>query len=409
MIVVKRMVYDTIRSLTHRVPCVIIVGPNQIGKTTALQHTGRSSLAFTLANNWHYERIHKAPEAFLSRCYKPVTIDEAQRSPKLLASLSKLAKYASRTPGLVLASSCITPSLLTQVAEHSSSLAVVDLGGLLLSEVWRRPCSKLCDIIAHGDIKRLRHLKVTYTEEELLLSCLTGSYPEPVLNRLDRAFCSRWHLARLQAYVNEDINHLFPQIDRARFSHTIRALAKASGSTFHPESLDVSSNKTPLPEHLEHIALLEGTGMWRTVPDISVEDSPTTTLRSGWFRDSGLLCHVLRIRSESELRSHGHFAHIWRSFVCEELLKGFSDRLLQVRATSCWEKADGADLVLHTSSEKVAVAIEASQTTRTQKRVADALGDFVRAHTCGYGILMSMGRRVRKLGTGIFEIPAGCL
>lgn len=408
MILVKRVVYDTIRSLARRVPCVLIVGPNQIGKTTTLQHAGGSSLALTLANTWHYEKIHKAPEAFLARCYKPVTIDEAQRSPELLASLAKLAKSVSRTPGLILASSCITPSLLAQVAKDHSSLAVVDLGGLLLAEVWRRPCSELCEVIAHGDPQRLRRLKVTYTEEELLLSCLTGSYPEPVLNRLDRAFCSRWHSARLRTYVNEDVNQLFPQLDRARFSHTIRALAKVSGGAFRSEDLDIVPDKMSPAELPEYLALLEGTGMWRTVPDVVAEGSPTTN-SSGWFRDSGLLCHVLRIGSESELRSHEHFARIWRSFVCEELCKGFSDRLLQVRVASCWEQAAGVDLVLHVSSGQVAVAIEASRATRARTRVVDALGNFVRTHKCNFGILISMGRRVRKLDTDIFEIPAGCL
>ena len=150
--------------------------------------------------------------------------------------------------------------------------------------------------------------------------------------------------------------------------------------------------------------------MWRAIGDIEQNNKSEQERHSGWFRDSGLLCHILRVCSVDDLRLHKRFATIWRSFVCEELLKGFADCMVPVQAVSCWGRKLGADLLLRLPARHIAIAIPPPYAAGLWERDGAKLEHFSQTYGCDYGILLGFGRRrARRLSTRVFEVPVGCL
>jgi predicted AAA+ superfamily ATPase len=81
------------------------------------------------------------------------------------------------------------------------------------------------------------------------------------------------------------------------------------------------------------------------------------------FTDSGLLCHLLGIRSPDQLRNHPHRGAIFESWVVSEVRKGTLNQGAKADL-SFYREGKGAevDLVIRTADRLMAVEIKSGQT-----------------------------------------------
>ncbi|MEM7589322.1 MAG: hypothetical protein AAF320_04110, partial [Myxococcota bacterium] len=383
----------------------------KIGKTTLIKQFGKSNFTFTLKNKDHFQSIKADTEGFFSRCYKTVFLEEIQQLPQTVKSFIKVSQKNPFPCGSFLLSSNFSPLLLGYSKEKiPNHMVCVEMGGFQLAETWKRPCSKLCDYITLGQPEKFHALKCLYTQQELLLSCLTGSYPEPALNRLDRSFCHRWHTKRLHTYINQEIGSFYPQLKLPFFTQTMYKLAQLSASTLPVESLTQKVPKISNNTLKRHVKILEGTRMWRHLSTYPAALQRKDNETFGLVQDSGLLCHMLKIASLEELENHPCFPAIWRSFVWEELLKGFLDRRIPIKAYSSVTHSSESLLFLEGPFGLIPIGLQTDWGLRGRQHALHTLNTEVSRHkNCPYGILFSLGNRIRQVSEKLFEIPAGCL
>ena len=404
--IVDRMIFDSIKNSMENFPCVFLWGSPNIGKTIIVEKLGKYSFVFTLNNKHHLQRIKADTDGFFSRCYKTVVLEDVQQFPQVLHDLERLMQKTDFPCGSFLLTSNASPMLLNYNAgEGSGYISCVNVGGFQLAETWKRPRSRLCDYIISRQPEKFHTLKCLYTHSELLLSCLTGSYPEPALNRLNRSFCHQWYSKQLHSLMDQQIKG-FRREPQASLEQILYQLAQLSANGLPVENLSPRFSARTLKCHMK---ILEGTGLWRTLPTAPTITQCSENRAFGLVRDSGLLCHMLKIGSVKELESHDLFPAIWRSFIWEELLRGFSDRLVPIKVYCNVETHDSI-LFLEGSFGTVLIGLQTDWSLHSHRHISCTLEAKVSSYKndC-YGILFSLGTRIRQLSEKLFEVPVGCL
>ncbi len=406
---IPREAAASIAYLLANFPCVAVLGARQVGKTTLLRELRPEAPTFDLERRTHFDRIAADPEFFLKQWDGPIVIDEAQELPALFPALRVAIDERRSTHGAYLLSGSSSPALLSGLTESlAGRVGLFELNGLTISEFWHRPRSLLTELISSRRPKDFALLERRYTTNELLETLLVGGYPEPVLKRNDPKFWHLWYENYLATYIHRDIRRLFPGLQIDTYQLFIRMLAAASGEIMNvanfARSLDVSQ-----PTAKSYFRIAEGTFLWRTIGSFTKNVTKRVTkMPKGYVRDSGLVCHLLRIRQLEELRQHPRVGLLWESFVTEQLLRSFGNQLISV-APHYYRTQNQAEVDLVLEGDFGIVPIEIKLGTLTEPKSLRAISDFIKEHRCPYGIVINNSDEIAQLLPNIYQIPAACL
>ena len=293
---------------------VSLLGPRQCGKTTlARQIVAADSLAyFDLENPRHLERLAN-PMSALENLEGIVVIDEIQRRPELFPILRVLADRKP-LPAKFLILGSASPSLLRQSSESlAGRIEQVLMSGLDLGEVGLTACS--------------RHW-------------LRGGYPLSFLAGNDDE-SDRWRRNFVQTFLERDIPQYGFSIPATTLLRFWTMVAHYHGQIWNyaepARSLNLS--ETTIRRYLD---LLSDLFMFRQLPPWHANlkkrqvKSPKV-----YFRDTGLLHHLLGIRSEQELQSHPKCGASWEGYAIEAIL-----RSVEPDEAYFWATHQGAEIDL---------------------------------------------------------------
>lgn len=405
----KRHIEAQLLELMQQFPCVAILGPRQVGKTTLIKKIVPNAQHFDLERRSDFTRISGDPDFFLSQHKETISIDEAQLCPDLFPALRVAIDERRNKKGQYLISGSSSPELLHHISESlAGRVAMVYLGGLQGTEIESLLVSQFYSLVSTGKNEKLLNLKKPQDNETVFQNCLFGGYPEPTLRRDEGSFYERWMQNYIDTYLKRDIRSLFPKLSLETYEKFIEMLTTASGQLINASnfarSLDVAQ-----PTIKNYIRIANGTFIWRSIP--SYEKNVTkrvSKMPKGHYRDSGLLCHMLNISSTEALMRHQYFGFIWESFVTEQILVGFENQ--QIRVQPYYYRTQNqaeVDLVLEGRFGIVPVEIKAGFVTERKK--LRALSDFIEEHDCPYGLVINNSEAPAMLAPKIYQIPAGCL
>jgi uncharacterized protein len=293
---------------------VLLAGPRQAGKTTLARRIvpPASPAYFDLENPVDLARLAE-PMTALSRLTGTVVLDEIQRRPDLFSVLRVLAdRRPVRTRFLVLGSA--SGDLLRQSSETlAGRLEVIEIGGFTPEEIglaaadrlWRRgglPRSFAARAEADS-VSWREHFVRTFLERDL--PQLAGAFDPAVLRRF-------WTM--VAHYHGQIWNHSEPARSLGVSEPTIRRY------------LDL----------LTHTFMIRQLQPWHANLAKRQVKSPKV-----YVRDSGLLHHLLGIRSQADLLRHPKLGASWEGFVVDSLL-----RTLQPDEAYFWATHQGAELDL---------------------------------------------------------------
>ena len=309
---------DEIRRRLRRQPIVGILGPRQIGKTTVARElaarAGGNVSYFDLESPADLRRLGDEATA-LSDLKGLVVIDEVQRRPDLFPFLRVLADRPRR-PATFLVLGSAAPHLLKQSSETlAGRMTYHELDGFGLADVgakhWRRLWFR-------------------------------GGYPRSYLARNDaESFDWRGDLRR--SYAGQDLPALGPGFPARTVERVWEMLAHYHGQIWNASEIAraFAVSHTTSRRYLD---LLVDTFMIRLLPPWSqnigkrVVKSPKM-----YFRDSGLLHHLLDIRSGDDLARHVKIGASFEGFALHELVRRLgADR----RECFFWATHQGAELDL---------------------------------------------------------------
>jgi predicted AAA+ superfamily ATPase len=98
----------------------------------------------------------------------------------------------------------------------------------------------------------------------------------------------------------------------------------------------------------------------------------------------------------------------WEGLIAETLLRGFGSAGYKVSPFH-YRTRGGAEIDLILEGDFGLLPVEIKISLQADKRALRALSEFVVAHDCPVGFVISNDDQPRQLGERIVAVPAGCL
>ena len=301
-----------------------------------------------------------------------VVLDEVQRAAEIFASLRVLAdRRPRRARFLVLGSA--SPALLRQASESlAGRVAFYELPGFDVEEVGAKSADKLW---------------------------LRGGFPDAYLARSEPQSVE-WREQFVRTFLERDLPELGIRIPAVTMRRFWTMLAHYHGQTLNlselGRSLGVSDNTVR-----GYVEILESTFMVRTLrpwhENLSKRQVKAPKL---YFRDTGILHHLLGIRTRAELMTHPRLGASWEGFVIQAIL----DRERSARDKFYfWATHAGAeiDLVRIDGRERVGYEIKRTSTPSMTPSIRAALADL----SLDRVVVIYPGAHRMKLAARVDAIP----
>ncbi len=276
-------------------PVVVLTGARQTGKTSTFRRLFPDREFVSLDLPPEAEHAEKEPQTFLQRHPVPVMIDEVHYAPGLFRYLKVAVDATRRQKSQFLLTGSQKFTLMKNVSESLAGRAdIVELETLSLAEIRRA----LPDMTPESVIVR-------------------GGFPElqadPDIDHL--AFYNSY----LATYLERDVRSLANVGSLRDFERFLRACALRSANLLNKADLarDVGISPTTANHWL---SVLEASGQivllepWFSNRTKSIVKSPNL-----YLADTGLLCALLNIRSEKDLRQSPAAGAVWETFVFAQL------------------------------------------------------------------------------------------
>lgn len=342
---------------TQWFPVVYVTGPRQSGKSTLVQE---------LFADYEYENLELPgtlaaalddPGGFIANRTNKLIIDEAQRAPELF-NVIQVASDASGKPGQYILSGSqnflMRKQITQSLAGRAGIVRLLPFSYQELAGAEQSPKISLQEFVIRGGYPRLYDVEIP---------------------------ASVYYRNYVETYIERDVAELINVSNLGTFKTFLGLCAQACGNLLNISRLaaDVGVSTKTVRSWL---SVLETSYIvFLLQPYHANIRKRLTKTPKLYFYDTGLLCHLLGIATESELLNSASRGAIYENMVVTETIKrhnnaGKEPRLAFYRDD---EKTE-VDLVDATDAHKVElVEIKASHTYRPQftkplARVGELLG-----------------------------------
>jgi hypothetical protein len=360
-----------IRRGLERSRVVALIGPRQCGKTTlARQIVPRDSLNyFDLESPESLARLDQ-PMTALSGLRGIVVIDEVQRRPEIFPVLRVLADRKP-LPARFLVLGSASPGLIRQSSESlAGRIETITLSGFSIDEVGAGALS--------------RHW-------------LRGGYPLSYLARTLEDSAS-WRRFFIQTFLERDLPQLGVTIPAVALFRFWTMLAHYHGQIWNAAEPARSLGASE-PTVRRYLDLLTGLFMVRQLRPWH-ENLAKRQVKAPkvYLRDSGLLHHLLGIRTRKDLLSHPKSGASWEGYALEELLKA-----ADVDEFYFWGTHGGAelDLLLFAQGRRIGVEFKRIDAPRMTRSMQISLEDLALDHLA----VIYPGETMYALGGRVTVLP----
>ena len=294
---IKRKLSGQLIEFLDHFPVVGIIGPRQVGKTTLVKETisafNKECIYIDLESPDDYNKLNDAELFLKSHEDKIVILDEIQFRPGLFPVIRSLVDR-NREPGRFIILGSASPDL---IRDSSESLA----GRIIYLEV--NPF----------DIIELNHIK---SSEQLWLK---GGFPDAILQPKDN-ISIQWMRSFIQTYIQRDLPILGLGAPIKTIENLWSMLAHINGNQLNysqvANSLGVSANSVK-----SYIIFFEKAFLIRTLQPFFINTKKRLVKSSKlYFRDTGLLHHLLRLYNRNDLFGHPQKGNSWEAFVIQQII-----------------------------------------------------------------------------------------
>ncbi|HEX9023037.1 MAG TPA: ATP-binding protein [Geobacteraceae bacterium] len=349
----------------------LLVGPRQCGKTTLARQfvPSDSTNYFDLEDPVSLARLEE-PMTALAPLTGLVVIDEIQRRPELFPVLRVLADRQP-LPARFLILGSAAPELLRQSSESlAGRMEIVTMAGFSLDEV--------------GIGQQSRHW-------------LRGGFPCSYLAGSDNDSFA-WLKSFALTLVERDIPQLGIGVPTATLMRFWAMLSHCHGQVWNAAPLARSLAVTE-PTVRRYLDLLEGVFMVRQLqPWHANLKKRQVKSPKVYFRDTGILHHLLGIRSERELLNHPACGASWEGYAIEEAIRAVSPD-----GAYFWATHNGAelDLLLMKNGRSIGIECKRSDAPRLAPSMRIAMTDLGLDHL----IVIYPGARRYTLAEKVEVVP----
>lgn len=276
-------------------PVLIVTGPRQSGKTTAVRHLFKDKPYFNLEQISHFEFAENDPVGFIAQMKEGGIIDEIQRVPKLLHEIQAVVDELKRNGQFILTGSSQF-ELMSGVAQSlAGRTALVTLLPLSLNELKNEGLNFSNNFNIHQ-----------------------GFFPRIVDEALNPAEALDFYF---RTYVERDIRNLMHIKNLTQFQAFVKMCAGRTGQLLNISNLgsDVGISHTTAKEWIN---LLVASYVIFLLPPFSKNVGKRLMKAPKlYFHDVGLAAFLLGIENESQIQTHPLFGNLFENMVVSEILK----------------------------------------------------------------------------------------
>ena len=378
MPLIQRNILAEAKLLSRQFRALSIIGPRQSGKTTLCKLLFNNKPYVSLENPNTQAKAMEDIESFLKQFPEGAILDEVQRVPDIFRYLQGLLDIKDQRCQFILTGS---NNFLLQ-EQISQSLA--------------------------GRIGYLQLLPLSYSElqnanlafDNVSKQILAGGYPEIWDQNL---IPGKWMASYVQTYVQRDVRLLRNITNLGDFNRFISLCANRAGQLINREEMARSigvDTKTiqawlSVLESSYIIYLLQP---WYNNLNKRIIKTPKL-----YFYDTGLLCYLLGITSQSLLEKHSMYGNIFENWIITEIKKnrfnvGINEGLFFFRDST----GNEIDLLMEKEGNTLAVEIKSSK--KINSGMISGLRYWKKNNPGGQGLLVYGGEREDKLEEGIHTV-----
>lgn len=277
-------------------PAVTLTGPRQSGKSTLCRALFPEHPYANLEGPDVREFALSDPRGFLAQFPRGAILDEVQRAPELVSYLQPLIDD-DPAPGRWILTGSQNFALLESVSQSlAGRSAVLHLLTLSLPEIERFP----------GPPQTL---------DELLFS---GGYPRIYDRKIP---ASDWLSSYAATYIERDVRTISNVGDLTAFRRFVELCAGRTAQLLNYSQLAADSGVSQ-PTAKSWVSILEASFILFRLPAWSGNiRKRLVKMPKLHFYDTGLVCHLLGVRSAQELRTHPLRGPIFETWVASEAAK----------------------------------------------------------------------------------------
>ena len=292
---IARSLSSFVRDNAGWFPVVSVTGPRQSGKSTLVRHVFPDYEYVNLEDEATRNLALADPAGFIRERPARLVIDEAQRVPELFSAI-QVASDASGEPGQYVLSGSQNFLLLKRIGQTLAGR----VGICKLLPLSYRECAE------HGE---------DLTPDSLMLK---GGYPRlHVANIPPSVFFENY----LQTYVERDVTGYIDARSMTAFRALLGLCAQGCGSLLNVSRLaaDLGVARATVDSWL---SILESSYvLFRLQPYHANLRKRLTKTPKLYFHDTGLLCHLLGIRTPEQLRDSPVRGAVFENLIIAETLK----------------------------------------------------------------------------------------
>lgn len=340
--VISRTLTDRLEAVARGFPVVTVTGPRQSGKTTLCRAVFPEHAYANLEHPPTREFAAADPQGFLEQFTTGVVIDEVQRVPELL-SFIQVRVDDERLPGEFVLTGSKNLALMDSVTQSlAGRTAVLHLLPLSLDE------------LAGAD----------HRPDDVWTAVLRGGYPAIHHHGLRS---DEWLAAYTATYVERDVRQILNVGDLDAFRTFMALLAGRVGQLLNLSALGADAGVSHVTARSWLSVLATSFVAHRLQPLHRNLGKRLTKSPKPYLYDSGLLCHLLGIRTEEQLRLHPLRGAIFENWVVGEIVKarvhrGRSPELRFYRD----HRGQEVDVVLEDGARTTVVEIKSGRTFRPE-------------------------------------------
>ncbi|MBK7129383.1 MAG: ATP-binding protein [Crocinitomicaceae bacterium] len=273
-----------------------VTGPRQSGKTTFCKNLFKKTKYINLEDPDMAGFARDQPRKFLSACKGRTILDEVQRVPELFNYLQGWVDKQGQNGQFILTGSS---NFLLQEGISQSLAGRVGYIELL-------PFSQ--SELSINDA----------ADDDVTSAIFRGGYPVVVTGKTSAA---RWNDNYIKTYIEKDLRLLRNIGSLSTFNRFLRVCAGRAS-----QLLNLSSIANEIGVDVKTIdawiSVLEMSYIVYRLPPYHVNFNKRVIKSPKlYFYDTGVLCHLLGIRSASALASSRHYGEIFENFIVTEIVK----------------------------------------------------------------------------------------
>ncbi len=157
----------------------------------------------------------------------------------------------------------------------------------------------------------------------------------------------------------------------------------------------------------EYLEILHNTFIWRNLRSFEKNTlKKVQKMPKGFFRDQGLLHHLLKVDEVDRLLLHPAAGSSFESFVIEEIIRGFQCTLQPGMDFNFYRTKDKSEIDLIVDGPFGFIPIEIKLGTKITQRMLGPLKTFLKETESKFGMLVNNSDKIELLADNIIQLPA---